>query len=236
MDLRTHSLSVEQTYGAIVGWPGRNSSAVREWIKNNPNTTLGGTQRRYTAPLLRFPCQWLILNALVVEFMSLSNGGLTYNLMYNSSCPSIVERCKGRVSDARFLQTLGCLRSLNLVGADYRPVILRAVSEALAAHYSIDGNAEFELYESPYPAISPPSDGNTTSFPIHRCNAFSFVLHAAVKTYGILFFYCGGMFFFIILLYQIGIEFLFAQSLQRFLRQGDVQRMKRSTSYAWVCA
>lgn len=151
-----------KTYGYVVGWPGGQAKEVREWIKKNPNMTQG-----------------------VLDFTSVA-GEIKYTLMYNKSCPSIVEKCK-----------------------DYRPTILRAISEALAIHYGNASEAAFELYESVYPEIAPPSD--------------------AVKTYGILFFYCGGMFFFIILLYQIVYE------KEHKLRQGMRMMGLRGSIYwaAW---
>ncbi|KAL6073062.1 ABC transporter, ATPbinding domain containing protein, variant 2 [Balamuthia mandrillaris] len=86
-----------------------------------------------------------------------------FNLLYNSSCPSLLTSC-----------------------VDWRPVMWRALGEALAVQYHGNKDTNWTLAQSTYPILNPPSD--------------------AVKTYGILFFYCGSMFFFIILLYQITYE------------------------------
>ncbi len=77
----------------------------------------------------------------VLEF-SYQDNQLTFNLMYNMSCPSIVELCK-----------------------DYTPEILRSVTDAILSYYSNNPNSEITLYTSKYPEISPPSDG-TSSTPI----------------------------------------------------------------------
>jgi len=146
----------------IIGWEG-NSTAVREWIRLNPNKTLG-----------------------YLEFESITGNNVNYILNYNSSCPSI-----------GFTET--CY--------DWRPVLLRAVSEALAAYYSGRGDTTFSLFTSTYPVIAPPSD--------------------AVKSYGALFFYCGSMFFFIILLYQVVYEKEYK------LRQG-MRMMGLKSSMYWL--
>jgi hypothetical protein len=50
---------------------------------------------------------------------------------------------------------------------DYRPTILRAISEALAVHFSNESEASFQLYQSTYPVIAPPSDGTVPNTHAH---------------------------------------------------------------------
>jgi hypothetical protein len=109
----------------------------------------------------------------VLDFTSVA-GEIKYTLMYNKSCPSIVEKCKGTTLNDIY-PSIGVPthqptnRATNLptcpvcVRKDYRPTILRAISEALAIHYGNASEAAFELYESVYPEIAPPSDGTRSN-------------------------------------------------------------------------
>jgi len=122
-----------------------------------------------------------------------------------------------------------------ITGTDYRPEILRAIGDALAVYYSNSSEANFLLYQSSYPTIAKASDCALNSkhrFPGLFSDMSSSSLPSpspAVRDFGGLFFYCGGMFFFIILLYQIGTLARSSKKKNR-LKTAIEQCSRRSTS------
>jgi len=101
------------------------------------------------------------------------------------------------------------------------------VSEAITAYYLGRDDTTYTLYTSTYPIISPPSDGSYLFNPVFLKQLTNNLSFSAVKSYGALFFYCGSMFFFIILLYEIVYE------REHKLRQG-MRMMGLKSSMYWL--
>eukprot|EP01112_Ceratiomyxa_fruticulosa_P017197 TRINITY_DN5316_c0_g1_i2.p1 TRINITY_DN5316_c0_g1~~TRINITY_DN5316_c0_g1_i2.p1 ORF type:complete len:892 (-),score=168.99 TRINITY_DN5316_c0_g1_i2:62-2737(-) len=201
--------------GPIVGV--KNNSFIMDFVSTHPNVTQGAI---VFDPIC--PCN----NKTILNDLYSTNliGLKTFSVWYNNTCPNLLATCP-----------------------NYTPQIFQGINQAILAVASKQFNNESlinttnhnfnDIYSNFNSDMNnenfasylfqPQSTQNINSLITSSYSSFPLIRRTsdAVRTYGGLFFYCGSVFFFVILLYQIVFD------KEHKLRQGMAMMGLKASSY-----